>query len=485
MGRVIVGNTTATPYPRPDWSQTDENRADFIKNKPTVLSESDVIQLIRDNGGGGGGSPINQVQSDWAQTDETKVDYIKNKPTITNGVDGKSAYEIALDKGFEGTEEEWLESLKSDVDVSDVLRYTEQDLTDDQRAQARTNIGAGTSSFSGSYYDLTDKPVVRKIIQIYDEDDDETIRDQFTQIYEATRLSDVVQLCYMPDMSYEKARLYNLMRGQEETSEYVFACIDTMEQVHIIHYDANGNRLMYTQGIGQNKFIQVSDKDDEDTIDEQFRLIFDNMNYYNDNPYLLGNYILPVILIYKDEYYMCSYLKNSLELNFTCVVKDTIKTITYYLDGTRVFSEIKVDLETKQDIFVVNATSTNGLYIIDKTYDEILDAVRTNKQIMLWTNDIAVGVPVEIQIDGNRLLFVFLAIDYMSFVYIYSNNAVEVLRNGLVDQEMTGNLNNLKTQEKSSIVGAINELVDNMGDVEAALDSIIAIQNTLIGGDNT
>lgn len=33
----------------------------------------------------------------------------------TNGVDGKSAYEIAVDNGFVGTEEEWLESLKGDT----------------------------------------------------------------------------------------------------------------------------------------------------------------------------------------------------------------------------------------------------------------------------------------------------------------------------------------------------------------------------------
>lgn len=29
-----------------------------------------------------------------------------------NGVDGKSAYQIAVDKGFLGTEEEWLKSLQ-------------------------------------------------------------------------------------------------------------------------------------------------------------------------------------------------------------------------------------------------------------------------------------------------------------------------------------------------------------------------------------
>lgn len=31
---IIIGNTTATPNPRPDWNQTDVNKADYIKNKP-------------------------------------------------------------------------------------------------------------------------------------------------------------------------------------------------------------------------------------------------------------------------------------------------------------------------------------------------------------------------------------------------------------------------------------------------------------------
>jgi hypothetical protein len=31
-----------------------------------------------------------------------------------DGQDGKSAYEVALDNGFEGTEEEWLASLKGE-----------------------------------------------------------------------------------------------------------------------------------------------------------------------------------------------------------------------------------------------------------------------------------------------------------------------------------------------------------------------------------
>lgn len=40
------------------------------------------------------------------------------------------------------------------------IKYVVQTLTDAQKEQARTNIGAGTSNFSGSYNDLTDKPTI-------------------------------------------------------------------------------------------------------------------------------------------------------------------------------------------------------------------------------------------------------------------------------------------------------------------------------------
>ena len=44
--------------------------------------------------------------------------------------------------------------------VTNAVKTIAQSLTDAQKQQARTNIGAGTSSFSGSYNDLTDKPTI-------------------------------------------------------------------------------------------------------------------------------------------------------------------------------------------------------------------------------------------------------------------------------------------------------------------------------------
>lgn len=36
--REIIGNTTTTPMPQSDWEQHDKNKADYIKNKPDLLT---------------------------------------------------------------------------------------------------------------------------------------------------------------------------------------------------------------------------------------------------------------------------------------------------------------------------------------------------------------------------------------------------------------------------------------------------------------
>ena len=43
---------------------------------------------------------------------------------------------------------------------ANAVQYVAQTLTDEQKTQARENIGAGTSSFSGSYNDLSSKPTI-------------------------------------------------------------------------------------------------------------------------------------------------------------------------------------------------------------------------------------------------------------------------------------------------------------------------------------
>ena len=45
----IVGNIVGLPSPRSDWNQTNETKADFIKNKPTKLSQFENDSQFVDN----------------------------------------------------------------------------------------------------------------------------------------------------------------------------------------------------------------------------------------------------------------------------------------------------------------------------------------------------------------------------------------------------------------------------------------------------
>lgn len=77
------------------------------------------------------------------------------KPAHIRGSETRPKYESPSGDGSGST-------VKKDIalvdDLSNYVKYTAQTLTDAQKSQARSNIGAGTSDFSGSYNDLSDKP---------------------------------------------------------------------------------------------------------------------------------------------------------------------------------------------------------------------------------------------------------------------------------------------------------------------------------------
>lgn len=54
----------------------------------------------------------------------------------------------------------WINAGINGVDLSKYVGVAQQTFTDAEKAQARQNIGAGTSSFSGSYNDLENKPTI-------------------------------------------------------------------------------------------------------------------------------------------------------------------------------------------------------------------------------------------------------------------------------------------------------------------------------------
>ena len=66
------------------------------------------------------------------------------------GANGKSAYELALEHGFEGTEEEWLASLKGE-DGADGKDYV---LTDGDKEEIAQKAIANLPVYDGSYTDI-------------------------------------------------------------------------------------------------------------------------------------------------------------------------------------------------------------------------------------------------------------------------------------------------------------------------------------------
>ena len=53
------------------------------------------------------------------------TEYTTAPVSTVKGDEGKSAYEVAVDEGYSGTEEEWLESLKGDEGVSPTVEVKE------------------------------------------------------------------------------------------------------------------------------------------------------------------------------------------------------------------------------------------------------------------------------------------------------------------------------------------------------------------------
>lgn len=130
---------------------TEEQKEQARKNIDAISTES-ISQVL--------GTSENKIPSEKAVSD-----------AIANAGGGdmlKSVYdpygEVEEAGGIAGYVEENSPVKSVDGETGAVqthaVKTTEQTLTDAQKLQARTNIGAGTSNFSGSYNDLKDQPTI-------------------------------------------------------------------------------------------------------------------------------------------------------------------------------------------------------------------------------------------------------------------------------------------------------------------------------------
>ena len=105
------------------------------------------LPVVLQSSGGGGGGGISTISGNGQPTESTVGrlnqlyrDESTDKLYICTGVEGVYTWAAVVS------------------DTEDAITYTAQTLTEEQKTQARANIGAGTSNFSGLYNDLPDKP---------------------------------------------------------------------------------------------------------------------------------------------------------------------------------------------------------------------------------------------------------------------------------------------------------------------------------------
>lgn len=100
---------------------------------------------------------VSQLENDSKFINESALDgYAKTAdiPTKTSQLNNDSGYITANDVPVKS-----VDGAIGDV-VTNAVKTTAQTLTDAQKQQARTNIGAGTSSFDGDYNSLSNKPTI-------------------------------------------------------------------------------------------------------------------------------------------------------------------------------------------------------------------------------------------------------------------------------------------------------------------------------------
>ena len=101
----VIGNTTATPNPRPDWNQTDPTKADYIKNKPNLQVgfkyywDAGIIP-----------SPLEWFNIDAYTSDSV---YIAGLSDIWHSLEDDYKYDIVIP--YKDTDEKPIDMVHSDI----------------------------------------------------------------------------------------------------------------------------------------------------------------------------------------------------------------------------------------------------------------------------------------------------------------------------------------------------------------------------------
>lgn len=115
--------------------------------------------IVPGSGGGSGGSGVDSVNGKTGDVvlNAADVGALPNTTIIPS-----KTSQLTNDSGYITESSAPVKSVDGATGavVTNAIKSTQQNLSDAQKAQARTNIGAGTSSFDGNYSSLSGKPTI-------------------------------------------------------------------------------------------------------------------------------------------------------------------------------------------------------------------------------------------------------------------------------------------------------------------------------------
>ena len=150
-GKIYIDLTTNKTY---RWSGS----AFVVVSETLALGETSSTAYRGDRG---------KIAYDHSQSTHARTDATKVEKSSTNGNIKINGTETTVYTHPSGTNPHG--TTKSDVGLGNVGNFkavstvASQGLSDTEKSNARANIGAGTSSFSGSYNDLTNKPTIPSV----------------------------------------------------------------------------------------------------------------------------------------------------------------------------------------------------------------------------------------------------------------------------------------------------------------------------------
>lgn len=149
------------PQVQSNWTQTDNSKVDYIKNKPTLsaVATSGSYTDLTDKPS----IPAAQVQSDYTQSDNTAVDYIKNKPDLSIYAQSSSLASVATSGDYDDL------LNKPTIPAAQVQsNWNESDNTKASYIQNKPSLASVATS--GSYNDLSNKPSIPTVSGSYSGD---------------------------------------------------------------------------------------------------------------------------------------------------------------------------------------------------------------------------------------------------------------------------------------------------------------------------